>query len=433
MKRSKIKVIIATGILVSTLFSSVVGASTLTGVDAIYKKAYDDTIVAVNSGKQKDINVARSSIDSLKQALPNSTYPSTFSSMLDKVQGPIYSDIVRGILSLKEKVDSGSYIDQASVNNLRTLCLGDLNDDSDDIPSRLYNSGWSQGIDELQQSIINRAHNLFKVASTEKTEESVNNARVVIDDLKTSVSKGIVDWAKSLEDNLNKIEINNGNQGDTGSNLVINGQPSVGVVAPGAVIKLPMSLEAGEVAMLIPDANSAYKNSSNYDGVDKDGRNIVFYNAKGGETTINAPKKGCAYTLYIFNKSNGDLKFKGVNYVRVNNGIEIKQEGNVLDFSTTSISDGVFGAYLVDPKLQLFPDIDPNFYTIWNYEVAIMVNSGMSAEDVAKEFYNAIIADYGSSSKFNVEDLKLNGSKITLPSNLKFSYHCAEDTNKVWK
>lgn len=425
MKKNKIKSIIISGLITSSILSTSVSAKSLTELDIVYRNAYTSTINAVNSKTQKDVNIARNYISQLKKLDPKNNGIPTWSSMLDKVQGPIYSEIVSGIKRLKSQVSSGKDLNQADINYIRTLCIGDVNDDSDDIPKKLYASGWSEELDILQRTIINRVSKLVKKAELERTKSSIKDAQIVIDDLKTCVTPSIVDWAKSMEVRLSKVEIREDESKPD--------SPLYGIVLPGSSVKLPLTLGVNDVAALVTGVNESYNSIFNYDGVDREGINIVFYHAKGGENSVNAPKKGGSFTLYIFDKTTGELKYKGIDYIRVDTGVNISVNGNSIIFTSSPKYDGVFETFFVDPSLQLFPDKYPDYRTIWNYGVAAYLTKNMSTEEVAKAFYDRILLQTTASVPFPKDGLKLEGNKIIFPSNLKFSLHGIEDSTKTWK
>ena len=194
-----------TGGLATVMASGMVPMTAMaaTNFDELHKAAYDAVKVAQETKTQADINSARKVVADYKAAIQAEKkdglllHINTFSELLDSVQQPILTDIVNKIVAMKE----AGKATQAEINAIRELV--------DILPESLQNAvnTWSSEVDKFQKDIMEAAIAAVKTAETEKTQEAVDAAKVLVDELATSIRDGIKKVAADLQKRLDAIEV----------------------------------------------------------------------------------------------------------------------------------------------------------------------------------------------------------------------------------
>ena len=192
-----------TGGLATVMASGMVPMTAMaaTNFDELHKAAYDAVKVAQETKTQADINSARKVVADYRTAIQAEgkdgllLHINTFSELLDGVQQPILTDIVNKILAMKE----AGKATQAEINAIRELV--------DILPESLQNAvnTWSSEVDKFQKDIMEAAIAAVKTAETEKTQEAVDAAKVLVDELATSIRDGIKKVAADLQKRLDAI------------------------------------------------------------------------------------------------------------------------------------------------------------------------------------------------------------------------------------
>lgn len=211
MSKNITKTLAAT--LAATLGAGIVPvmAQTSKSLDELHKAAYTAVAVAKKDKTQKSINDARVVLAEYKAAieaeeklglLPN---VNTFSVQLDEVQHPILSDIVKSILAI-QKAGTAT---QAEINEVRTMLEGDQADETDDLPKGFdsYKKTWNADLDVYQTRLMDAAIEAVKTAETEKTQATVDAAKVLVADLATAVRPGMQKIAADLQTKVEAVKV----------------------------------------------------------------------------------------------------------------------------------------------------------------------------------------------------------------------------------
>ena len=194
-----------TGGLAAVMASGMVPMTAMaaTNFDELHKAAYDAVKVAQETKTQADINAARKVVADYRTAIEAEGKDgllvniNTFSELLDGVQQPILSDIVNKIVAMKEAGEAT----QAEINAVRELV--------DALPESLQNAvnTWSSEVDKFQNDIMEAAIDAVKTAEAEKTQEAVDAAKVLVEELATSVRPAIQKVAADLQERLDAVEV----------------------------------------------------------------------------------------------------------------------------------------------------------------------------------------------------------------------------------
>ncbi len=192
-----------TGGLATVMASGMVPMTAMaaTNFDELHKAAYDAVKVAQETKTQTDINAARKLVAEYRTAIEAEGKDgllvniNTFSELLDGVQQPILTDIVNKIVAMKE----AGKATQAEINAVRELV--------DALPESLQNAvnTWSSEVDKFQNAIMEAAVAAVKTAETEKTQESIDAAQKLVDELATSIRPAIQKVAADLQARLDAI------------------------------------------------------------------------------------------------------------------------------------------------------------------------------------------------------------------------------------
>lgn len=172
-------------------------------VGELHKNAYEATIEAIELKTQKSINLARAKSEAFRAKVGTHPDLSTWSTLLDQVQHPIYVQIVDKLLELQEIIAIGREheIIQNDVNILRNLMENDQDDDSDNIPDEYFIApqyGWCEQVDKIQNVLINRLVTAIDSYNINKTEANKLFVKSIVDDIKTSVRREMSKWAETM-------------------------------------------------------------------------------------------------------------------------------------------------------------------------------------------------------------------------------------------
>ena len=171
--------------------------ATTVDIDALYKNAYDAMRKAQETEKQTDINAAMELIRELRhigderkdENLINAAC--TWSSLVDEVQHPKLVKIVTAITKAQE---SGR---QADINEAFATIEPEL--------PAVWRSSYTSAIDLVQQKLQDELVKAVEKAEADKTEESIKDARELVDEVLTADSEAMVEWAKIFEAKLDNI------------------------------------------------------------------------------------------------------------------------------------------------------------------------------------------------------------------------------------
>lgn len=171
--------------------------ATTVDIDALYKNAYDAMRKAQETEKQTDINAAMELILELRhigderkdENLINAAC--TWSSLVDEVQHPKLVKIVTAITKAQE---SGR---QADINEAFATIEPEL--------PAVWRSSYTSAIDLVQQKLQDELVKAVEKAEADKTEESIKDARELVNEVLTANSEAMVEWAKIFEAKLDNI------------------------------------------------------------------------------------------------------------------------------------------------------------------------------------------------------------------------------------
>lgn len=171
--------------------------ATTVDIDALYKNAYDAMRKAQETEKQTDINAAMELIWEVRhigderkdENLINAAC--TWSSLVDEVQHPKLVKIVTAITKAQE---SGR---QADINEAFATIEPEL--------PAVWRSSYTSAIDLVQQKLQDELVKAVEKAEADKTEESIKDARELVNEVLTANSEAMVEWAKIFEAKLDNI------------------------------------------------------------------------------------------------------------------------------------------------------------------------------------------------------------------------------------
>lgn len=171
--------------------------ATTVDIDALYKNAYDAMRKAQETQTQTDINAAMELIWELRhigderkdENLINAAC--TWSSLVDEVQHPKLVKIVTAITKAQE---SGR---QADINEAFATIEPEL--------PAVWRSSYTSAIDLVQQKLQDELVKAVEKAEADKTEESIKDARELVNEVLTANSEAMVEWAKIFEAKLDNI------------------------------------------------------------------------------------------------------------------------------------------------------------------------------------------------------------------------------------
>ena len=171
--------------------------ATTVDIDTLYKNAYDAMRKAQETEKQTDINAAMELIWELRHVgderkdenLINAAC--TWSSLVDEVQHPKLVKIVTAITKAQE---TGR---QADINEAFATIEPEL--------PAVWRSSYTSAIDLVQQKLQDELVKAVEKAEADKTEESIKDARELVNEVLTANSEAMVEWAKIFEAKLDNI------------------------------------------------------------------------------------------------------------------------------------------------------------------------------------------------------------------------------------
>lgn len=180
-----------TAALAATLATGVVGSvASAAPIDDLYKAAYNAMVKAQTEKTQTAINEARVAINALPKELDSAK--GTFSEAVDKVQQPIYTQII----ALIEKGNKEAK--QETVNEGRKLLVG---------VEEAYAKTWSSNFDTIQQTLVKNATDAVAAAAKSQKAEDITKAEALVTELKTAdnadVKKAVEGLEKDLVEKLN--------------------------------------------------------------------------------------------------------------------------------------------------------------------------------------------------------------------------------------
>lgn len=190
-KRLKVSLIASIMVLNTMAVSTNAEVKQNQSIESIYSDAYKSTKKAMEDKSQASINTARIKIKKLPDKFKS--YRNEFSKQLDVVQHRILVNINSSIKKAKENTN------QTNINLARESVPNEL------VP--VYRNSYSSALDAIQQSYINKVVSAVKKAETEKTKEAVDNAEMLVSDLKTSNRSSIVNVATLYETRVDSIEV----------------------------------------------------------------------------------------------------------------------------------------------------------------------------------------------------------------------------------
>lgn len=162
-------------------------------IDELYKAAYDSSLKAQTTNKQKDMTDARVLVDLLYKLLPkeSKTLAETFSSMLDKIQHPL---LVKTVDAIRVAQASGKQVD---INAARALII--------DMP-QVWRNSYSSAVDEAQNMLIKNVIAAINKAVTSKEQLDIDAAINLYNELLTVTNNdGVKKWAETdLKVEMNK-------------------------------------------------------------------------------------------------------------------------------------------------------------------------------------------------------------------------------------
>ena len=166
-------------------------------VDTLYKNAYEAMRTAEKTEKQSDINIAMDLIRQLRAVGEEQNNPQwmsdadTWSSLVDKVQHPKLVKIVDAIVKAQ---DTGR---QADINAAFATIEPEL-------PASWKNS-YTSAIDIVQQKLQRELVYAVEEAEKESTVATEAAARALVNEVLTSKSEAMVNWAKIFEAKLDAL------------------------------------------------------------------------------------------------------------------------------------------------------------------------------------------------------------------------------------
>lgn len=171
--------------------------ATTVDIDALYKNAYDAMRKAQETEKQTDINAAMELIWELRhigderkdENLINAAC--TWSSLVDEVQHP---KLVKIVTAITKAQGSGR---QADINEAFATIEPEL--------PAVWRSSYTSAIDLVQQKLQDELVKAVEKAEADKTEESIKDARELVNEVLTADSEAMVEWAKIFEAKLDNI------------------------------------------------------------------------------------------------------------------------------------------------------------------------------------------------------------------------------------
>jgi hypothetical protein len=159
----------------------------VTLVDQLYLNAYYSTLAAISNKTQKEINEARTAINSLK-GTEASWAIGEFSKQVDQLQNSFLVNICNAISKAEANLS------QADINAAKIAIDPDL-------PAEWRNS-YSSAVDIIQQRLMKKLADAVDKAVASKLKADIDAASGLITDVKTASDPAIASWADAMQKRL---------------------------------------------------------------------------------------------------------------------------------------------------------------------------------------------------------------------------------------
>ncbi|WP_346873623.1 hypothetical protein [Clostridium sp. UBA5988] len=167
--------------------------------DDLYKAAFEAVLAAQKARTQESINTARTAIKALAGTDAEFAV-GEFSKQVDGVQ----QELFEGFLAALDKAQKSNK--QADINAARTYV-----EMFRTCPDTLVyvEGGWSQEVDLVQQKLIDKAEAAVNAAKEAKTQEAVDAAKALLEELATSTNKDVTAWVTAIGAELDEVVVVN--------------------------------------------------------------------------------------------------------------------------------------------------------------------------------------------------------------------------------
>ncbi len=199
-----------TGVLTTGMVAPAM-ANTTKDAATIYRNAYDATMKAKDF-KSEDVNdvqtvilEARSAIKELKVLATEKDNKewlgnvNDWSTIVDGVQQPILSKIIKVVEPMNKKLEAGEAVSQEEINAAVALIPIDL--------PLVWKNDYTSITDKAQTKLVDEAFAALKKAEAEKTAVLVKEAQAKIDVIKKSTKTAITKQAEVFQGRLDAIKL----------------------------------------------------------------------------------------------------------------------------------------------------------------------------------------------------------------------------------
>lgn len=199
-----------TGVLTTGMVAPAM-ANTTKDAATIYRNAYDATMKAKDF-KSEDVNEvqtvileARSAIKELKVLATEKDNKewlgnvNDWSTIVDGVQQPILSKIIKVVEPMNKKLEAGEAVSQEEINAAVALIPTDL--------PLVWKNDYTSITDKAQTKLVDEAFAALKKAEAEKTAVLVKEAQAKIDVIKKSTKTAITKQAEVFQGRLDAIKL----------------------------------------------------------------------------------------------------------------------------------------------------------------------------------------------------------------------------------
>lgn len=199
-----------TGVLTTGMVAPAM-ANTTKDAATIYRNAYDATMKAKDF-KSEDVNEvqtvileARSAIKELKVLATEKDNKewlgnvNDWSTIVDGVQQPILSKIIKVVEPMNKKLEAGEAVSQEEINAAVALIPTDL--------PLVWKNDYTSITDKAQTKLVDEAFAALKKAETEKTAALVKEAQAKIDVIKKSTKTAVTKQAEVFQGRLDAIKL----------------------------------------------------------------------------------------------------------------------------------------------------------------------------------------------------------------------------------
>lgn len=199
-----------TGVLTTGMVAPAM-ANTTKDAATIYRNAYDATMKAKDF-KSEDVNEvqtvileARSAIKELKVLATEKDNKewlgnvNDWSTIVDGVQQPILSKIIKVVEPMNKKLEAGEAVSQEEINAAVALIPTDL--------PLVWKNDYTSITDKAQTKLVDEAFAALKKAEAEKTAALVKEAQAKIDVIKKSTKTAVIKQAEVFQGRLDAIKL----------------------------------------------------------------------------------------------------------------------------------------------------------------------------------------------------------------------------------